>query len=216
MCKLPTDTDSYNCALNPVLTHFLYDIPWAILPVFSITPSSVLFSSLYQHILISPIKKSDHLASSYPPVSASLYSKTSREVCLLFPIPFRLFSQAFTLHLSSETALVNTTSDLRFANPHGHLSALILLSLSAAFDTTDHSLLDTLSKLVSSKPLSCVASYLLLFSFPGFSSSPFTPRSPQDSDRALSFSLSILTTFVLPSGLVTSDANSRCLPDSIL
>ncbi len=73
------------------------------------------------------------------------------------------FQSGFKRHHSTETALLKVTNDILRDNDKGKVTALVLLDLSAAFDTVDHDIL--LSRLeadvgVSGVALSWFRSYL--------------------------------------------------------
>ena len=81
-----------------------------------------------------------------------------RENDLLEPL-----QSAYRKHHSTETALIKIQSGILQALNSGRVAALVLLDLSAAFDTIDHSILiERLQKSfgISGDALTCVISYL--------------------------------------------------------
>ena len=75
---------------------------------------------------------------------------------------FEQFQSGFRANHSTETALVKITNDLLMASDFGLLSILVLLDLSAAFDTVSHNiLLDRLASIgITDIPLAWLKSYL--------------------------------------------------------
>ena len=134
------------------------------------------FPSTFKHALVKPLLKKHNLPqdelSSYRPISNLNFVSKVLERIIHARISSHLesfpsitpFQSAYRQFHSTETALLRIQSDLLLAINKQKVSALVLLDLSAAFDTIDHKIL--LSRLssfygLSSTALNLIASYLL-------------------------------------------------------
>ena len=134
------------------------------------------FPSTFKHALVKPLLKKHNLPqdelSSYRPISNLNFVSKVLERIIHARISSHLesfpsitpFQSAYRQFHSTETALLRIQNDLLLAINKQKVSALVLLDLSAAFDTIDHKIL--LSRLssfygLSSTALNLIASYLL-------------------------------------------------------
>src|SRR6476469_5797948 len=167
------------CSLDIIPTFLLKAcLPVLLQPITTIVNLSFsegTFPQQFKHALVSPLLKKHNLPpndfSSYRPISnLNFISKTieriihTRLTTHLSTFPsLSSFQSAYRKFHSTETALLRIQNDLLLSINRQKVSALVLLDLSAAFDTIDHNIL--LSRLsshfgITGSALNLLTSYL--------------------------------------------------------
>ena len=168
-------TSDASCSLDPIPTYLLKScLPALIQPITNIVNLSLsegAFPDSYKNAIVKPLYKKHSLPhedlSSYRPISNLNFISKIIERIIHTRISNHLktfpslspFQSAYRPFHSTETALLRIQNDLLLAMDNRKVSALILLDLSAAFDTIDHSIL--LSRLSSYFGISGLALKLL-------------------------------------------------------
>ena len=145
------------CALDPMPTWLLKSVCDTVAPIITMMCNASISQSRFPHChksaIVRPILKKTNLDSSdlnsYRPISNLSYVSKLLERIIDSRITEhanlnKLFSpvqSAYRKHHSTETALVKIHNDLVTSIDQGHTGALVLLDMSAAFDTVDHHLL---------------------------------------------------------------------------
>lgn len=157
VCELLGKSPAKSCLLDPVPTCILkQDLDLYVPPITTIINASltagVFPSSLKKGIIFPSLKKSEtdqEEFHSYRPITnIAFMSKSLERVAstqttsyLLENGLFAKFQSAYRMFHSTETAMLRVTNDILCDIDSGREVVLVLLDLSAAFDTIDHTIL---------------------------------------------------------------------------
>lgn len=143
--------DSFStCLLNDVFVGFVG-------PTISLIINSSLANgsvpSWFKHAIVHPIIRKSNLDAAFPnnfrPISKLPFLSKVKEKCVYFQLLSLLentnimekFQSGFRACHSTESALLKVSNDLLLSLDSGKCAIIILLDLSSAFDTVDHSIL---------------------------------------------------------------------------
>ena len=157
--KLISASESKQCPLDSIPTFLLKlcfnELGPIITNLVNLSLSEGIFPSSFKQALVQPLLKKPSLSTddlnNFRPISnLNFISKILEKVVasriqshLSSNSLFSSFQSAYRIFHSTETTLLKIHNDLILAMDRGEVTSLILLDLSAAFDTVDHSILLT-------------------------------------------------------------------------
>jgi hypothetical protein len=155
--KLISSSPNKSCCLDPIptvlLKRFLDFLVSPITAILNLSLSSGTFPSALKHASIYPLLKKPNLdtddPNSYRPVSNLPFLSKLIESAIFFQLSDHLArhdllpdrQSVYRQNYSTETALLSLRDDLLRAADDGIGNPIVLLDLSAAFDTIDHDVL---------------------------------------------------------------------------
>ncbi len=154
--KLILKSPTKSCSLDPIPSTLLKKCLDVLLPIITaivnLSLSSGVFPDVYKLALVIPLLKKLGLELIFPsfrPVSNLMFlSKLSERAVASQLIDYcdtnhlkELLQSAYSSYHSTETALTMVHNDIMLAMDNQKVVLLLLLDLSAAFDTVDHSIL---------------------------------------------------------------------------
>lgn len=153
ICKSPTKS----CCLDPIPTWMVKECIDVLAPVIqnivNCSLSSGKFPSVLKHAVVTPILKKSGVESeclsNYRPVSNLPFISKVIEKVVKIRLQkylndrdlFETFQSGYRAYHSTETALIRVQNQILSAIDDNELALLVLLDLSAAFDTIDHGML---------------------------------------------------------------------------
>ena len=166
------------CVLDPMPTKLVSDCIDVLLPtikhIINLSLDNAYFPHVWKEALVNPLLKRfglDPLYKNFRPVSnlpyvSKLVESSASDQLFAHMSSNGLYpdlQSAYVKNHSTETALLRVKNDILMNMNKGHVTLLVFLDLSAAFDTVDHSSLLTSLQTrfgVSGKVLEWFASYL--------------------------------------------------------
>ena len=154
--KLIFASENKQCPLDSIPTFLLKlcfnELGPIITNLVNLSLSEGIFPSSFKQALVQPLLKKPSLSTddlnNFRPISNLNFISKILEKVVASRIQSHLslsssFQSAYRIFHSTETTLLKIHNDLILAMDRGEVTSLILLDLSAAFDTVDHSILLT-------------------------------------------------------------------------
>jgi len=158
VCKLISRSAKKSCTLDPMPTSLVMDCIDVLLPIttkiINLSLESGLFADDWKCALVLPLLKKpglDPLYKNYRPVSNLQYISKLTEKAVFEQIHTHMmthslypeFQSSYRQNHSTETALAKVTNNILTKMNTQEVTLLVMLDLSAAFDTVNHSILLT-------------------------------------------------------------------------